>query len=578
MNNIKNIFRATALSAFGVFVMAACTDTWDEHYDGTTGGLKYAGTTMEYIDSKSNLSDFAEVLRATGYDKDLAAGQVLTIFAPQNGTFNKDSLLQIVADGNRKRVIERFVKNHILLYNVSVTEQEQTQALLNGKQMSVKPVFDEEGNLVRYEVGNVPVAEQNVSCKNGVVQVLEGDIPYLNNVYELLENEYEQYLAANGLEEDSLTLFHFLKSYDVDSLDEAHSVPRGIDADGNTVYVDSVMIRNNRVLNGLDAFLYREDSSYMAILPSIDAYKKRYEEVSRYFHFSPLLNRTNAAYRDSVQNFSAHYYTLSELFYNRNRNTHSTDSLVATTFTSRRWPYGIYYNPYNPGGLMSGVKDLQECSNGVVALTDEMPYSIYDNFFRTITVEGESSGNVVTDDTYSSTDMTNYMRVSRTADSISNNAFMFIQPKTSRSQVKLSYRIPNVLSGTYDIYVKFLPYHVYDTDTVGKTILPLQFRCSYWEADSVTGEMPRRAVNLTNPETGNRNFQTNPMSIDTVYVGTVKFDRCYQGLTAGVYLTIESYVTNTQLKNFTREMLLDCIIFKPHRDADITVEPDEPQI
>ena len=86
--NIKKSFRVGALAVAGALAIASCTDDWNEHYEGTatTIGQSYAGTTMGYLQSQSNLSDFVEVLKATGYVAELNDPQVLTVLAPVNGS------------------------------------------------------------------------------------------------------------------------------------------------------------------------------------------------------------------------------------------------------------------------------------------------------------------------------------------------------------------------------------------------------------------------------------------------------------------------------------------------------------
>ena len=97
--NIKKSFRVGALAVAGALAIASCTDDWNDHYEGvaTTIGQSYAGTTMGYLQSQSSLSDFVEVLKATGYVDELNDPQVLTVLAPVNGSFNKDSLLNLLA-------------------------------------------------------------------------------------------------------------------------------------------------------------------------------------------------------------------------------------------------------------------------------------------------------------------------------------------------------------------------------------------------------------------------------------------------------------------------------------------------
>jgi uncharacterized surface protein with fasciclin (FAS1) repeats len=280
--NIKKSFRVGALAVAGALAIASCTDDWNEHYEGTatTIGQSYAGTTMGYLQSQSNLSDFVEVLKATGYVAELNDPQVLTVLAPVNGSFNKDSLMALVNAGQKKQVVNRFVKNHLMRYNISLGGQEQEVYLLNDKRVKISPLAD---LLVQHS----KVQSPNIGCSNGIVQVMSQYLPYQTNIYELIEDDWAAFKKTTTEDLDSIpSLYNFLNKFNVDSLDERRSVYRGVDEDGNNIYVDSVMIRNNKALSQLRAYLYREDSTYMAIIPSQKAYEDRYNEAYNFFHFN----------------------------------------------------------------------------------------------------------------------------------------------------------------------------------------------------------------------------------------------------------------------------------------------------
>src|SRR5574344_2600455 len=116
---------------------------------------------------------------------------------------------------------------------------------------------------------------------------------------------------------DMDSIYTVLKTYDEDSLDVARSVYRGVDADGNRIYVDSVIINTNELMAHLDGFIQREDSSYLAIVPSNKAYNERFKTVMGYFNYN-----LHEDERDSLQQYYSNYYTLNTLFYNNNRNVH----------------------------------------------------------------------------------------------------------------------------------------------------------------------------------------------------------------------------------------------------------------
>lgn len=559
---MRNSFRAGALAVAGLLAFAACSDDWDDHYD-TAAKVDFSGTTLDYLKSESAVSDFVDILTATGYDTELSAAQVLTIFAPENDTFNKDSLLHLVSLGRTEDVIDRFVENHIARYNVSINTDSQSVTLINSKVIEL-------GTLSNPTVGNATADKTNVTCKNGVIQVINDYIPYKANLFEQLDIENESYLDATGGNDSVVTLFNFLHRYDDDELDEDRSVARGYDENGNVVYVDSVMIRRNTVLSALDAYLFREDSNYWAILPTTEAYQERVALNSQFFKYNVSYN-SDKAVRDSVQNYMANLYAISDLFFNMNDNQHVEDSIFSTRYSRSDWEYNVFYHPLSGDGILTNVTGSVECSNGTLYKVDEYPFTIYDSFYRKIKLEGERSSAIADDGNNSWTNPSTTgwtLRSNSDADSISGGSYLYIYPTTSSRQTDIAYEIPSTLSGSYDIYVKLLPQSVYYTDSATiAASLPCQFRANIFERDTIQGTMPTRATySFRNPEDNSRNYQNDPFRVDSVYLGNYTFSNCYLGTSAGVMLQLESYVTSSNRNKYTKEMYLDCIILIPTRD------------
>jgi uncharacterized surface protein with fasciclin (FAS1) repeats len=118
---MKKLFRMATLAVCGAMMIASCTDTWDDHYGDAGTGTN--GSTMDYL--TTHASDFAEILKAAGFDANLNSSQVFTILAPKNGSFDKKALLTQLASGDKSQVVERFIKNHVMLYSVSMNDEEK---------------------------------------------------------------------------------------------------------------------------------------------------------------------------------------------------------------------------------------------------------------------------------------------------------------------------------------------------------------------------------------------------------------------------------------------------------------------
>ena len=99
----KKLFKTIGAIATGALILAtpSCTDTWDEHYNDL--GEAAGQNLWEQIESKPELSTFAEIARKAKYYKDdvhpvdgytfadlLQSGQVMTVWAPENSAFTAE--------------------------------------------------------------------------------------------------------------------------------------------------------------------------------------------------------------------------------------------------------------------------------------------------------------------------------------------------------------------------------------------------------------------------------------------------------------------------------------------------------
>lgn len=571
MNNILNKTMRALCGVAAVLLACGCSDEWNDHYD-TSAVYDYDGTTLEYLASQSDLSQFYNIVVAAGFGDQLSSSQVLTVFAPQNNTFNYDSITSLISSGKEDNVLERFVKNHITLYNINIGAEEQSVTLLNEKLVDI-------GTLSSPVIDDVEVVNANISCDNGIIQELGGMLDYRANLFERLEILNDDYLESVGGSDTTVTLFNFLLAYDEEELDEDQSVAIGLNEDGNTEYIDSVTIHNNDVLEGLNAYLYREDSTYMVIYPTEEAYQERVALNASYFNFNYNFS-SDEAYRDSMQNYYANYYALTDLLFNMNDNQHDTDSLFSTSYDRNNWEYNVFYDPYESGGILDPekIEEEIECSNGTLYLVNEYPYTIYDAFFQKIECEGESMRYIETStdqNWYSAS--TGYTTYSNSADSISDGRYLYIYSTSSSRQTSLGFQIPNTLSGSYDIYIRTLPQSVRVTDSATiASSLPALYRFSLYERKESDGTWPTSATTtFRNPEDDTRNYVIDAFNIDTLYIGTVEFTNSYYGADAGVLLQMESYVTTANRNTYTKELYLDCIILEPTKESATDDEDTE---
>ena len=597
-NSIKNTLRTGAAAAFSLMALYACTDKG--HFDdGPTyeaSALSFNGTTMQALEQDA--SDFAEIVKAVGFDSYLNSSSSFTIWAPANGTFNKDSVLNILAT-SKDLVLNQFVKNHVARYAVPLDLESHHISLLNSKSFTMS-------DKSQHSIGGVNItANNNIKCNNGLLHVLDGNLPFQYNLFELIEMEY---LKSTNPTKEEISLYAYLKTADKDSLDEARSVYRGYDDLGNKIWVDSVVWRNNTILRDFDALIYEEDSNYIALIPTVEAYQARYNEAIPFLNYNPSMDKGLEYSRvDSLRKSYANRFAMTDIFYNRNMQDSWEDSLISTQYTKMSWPYHLYYRKapvslpeektVNDILAKVGVADSIVCSNGIAYLFNEYPFDIYDQFLTKINMNAANlsvnyisaeekikGSNVqvtknVGESDYASGIYTTfkYDDEGTIIDSKTQNFAYFYVPASSTTNTNIGFYIPNNFSGKYDIYVITMPIWFYKMEMDGLEIVnkkAYNFRAWIWEKDE-NGNYPASGVVLKDND-GKQIFTTpeptDPNVIrDTTFVGTYDFKYSYYGESdPGVILQLASYVTMSTRTKFSYDLLFHGFLFKPHKEDSST--------
>ncbi|MCH5175631.1 MAG: fasciclin domain-containing protein [Prevotellaceae bacterium] len=594
---IKNTFRMGIIAAAGAAAMVSCSDTWDAHY-GAPLVTDYEGTTMQAIEEKA--PDFAEVIKAAKFNLELESENVYTVWAPTS--FDKDSVLRLLEAKDTTAVVEQFIKNHVARYPISALPGDDKRISL----MSLKHT-----TMVGDETfGSANITLANLSCTNGVIHVIDNSIPYQYNIYELMK-------SLNGDNMDENSLYAFLHRCDSDYIDEDRSISHGVDSDGNKIWVTPYYIHRNSVLDAFSAEIYEEDSSYIAIIPSVEAYKKRFETARSLLNYNPSLTE-----REAILDSMAHLFAMTDLFYNRNANIDGLtpdgdglqyDSLKSVNYWRYSWPDHLYYSKVPAKGLHpdAQVNDILAksgkpiaCSNGVVYEVDEYPISVTEQFFKKIVVmasnasidtsedskytkqvaSNRSSSGVLRDyevDTiWVDEEKTEYERIDSTFIGERNYYFCDIVPNGNNNPY-VAFQIPNTLSGTYEMYVVTCPIWAkngFDGHSASEDPRGYHFQVNIYErgANNSYGS----SVSIVPPEGTNadgRNFITDYTNkIDTLYLGDYTFKNAYYGRnTEGALIQFYSYVPTTSTSIYAREMLISSIILRPKfeaTDEDVVTE------
>ncbi len=524
---------------------AACSD-WDDHFNNAGSGEVGSNVTLwQQIKNNPDLSDFAQVLEETkvfrqhkktsvSYAQLLDGGQSFTVVAPVNGTFDKQSLLDLVQTAQGDSVVERsFIFNHLSRSLSSVTQEEKRVLLLNSK-------YADFGD---GEIEGVVMTVPNQRAKNGMLHVAAGPLPYERNLYEMLCDA--ENLAPIGLA---------LRTYEEDYFDADQSISSGI-VEGVPIYVDSVIIERNRMLEQI-GYLNREDSLYWVAAPTKELWNQLWEETSKYFVYDAKVLR-----RDSLQHHWTTRALMDDAIFNMTLNpwvTESkvgTDSLISVQYVRGiqrvgKPVYNVFYKPFDAGGILSNAREI-ECSNGIIYELDEWLYKPEETFLRELWVEAENTSDITAEKQC----IYNVRRLA--ADSISDGGYLqIVSEKTSNWE--LTFRVDNTLSAYYDICAVVLPRTVTHPDEVFK---PCKFKAT---VNYVDEEGNSKTYNC-----GNTQFTTNPAQIDTVVVAeNFYLPACnYNQAEIKVSVKLQCSITAKEQTRYSREMYLDCIYLRPKRDV-----------
>lgn len=525
-------YKSYIISCVAALALAGCADTWDEHYEPSLGNG--TETLLQLVKSDSQLSDFNKLLEATHlynnvrrtpvtYSEFLASDQTLTVWAPVNGSFNIDSLMELCqTEQGDSSVAQHFVANHISrnLYNMNSATSESVR-MLNDKFLGLTPTT----------LGLSPVDDAccNVPAKNGILHKLTKEAPYLYNVYEGLTS-LPQYSHIGD----------YIRKYEKLELDEKNSVVSGLE-EGKKVYSDSVMYQYNSLFRIFD-YINSEDSTFFMLAPNKALWDEQYAKAKKYFNYG------NVEKADSLCGYWTNVALIQDLIYNSNVQRSVNDSIFSTAYSPLTWPYHRYYYPFGEDGIITraDIQSYQECSNGIIYNIGSWPFTAEELYFRPITIQAEREANLRTkkDCTF------NYRSVNN--ELVSGNGYLDIVPAKSTSNWTAVFELANTLSGSYDVCAVILPKTVYLSNS--KDTKPNKFTASVTYLDE-EGKEKTTSFNTA--------VQNDGVSVDTVVIGRVDLPVCGYGLqNTNVILTLKCNVGTRETK-FSREMFLDCIYMKP---------------
>lgn len=227
-----------------------------------------ANTIWQNIVLTPELSEFATLAQKTGFNKVLDSEDSYTVWAPLNGTFNFDELMQKDSIFVRQTFLENLTTKfrHALTGNVN-----DRITMLNDKLYQ----FESQNRTL----GGVQIVGSDMPACNGLLYTLNGNSEFRYNLYEAF-NEFPE--CSNFVK--------YFKKYDESILNVEKSVI-GPMVDGKQTYLDSVMIYRNSYITGtMNANLTSEDSTYTIIMPNDTAWEKAYQKSAANHNYLATLN------------------------------------------------------------------------------------------------------------------------------------------------------------------------------------------------------------------------------------------------------------------------------------------------
>ena len=564
--------------AGGGWVGVSCSDTWDDHYEGTIEGAR-EGSLWQAIKQNADLSNFASVIEATGYDRSLGSSQVFTVFAPTNATFTREEADKLISEYQEQKktvndddntVIKEFVQNHIALYNHSVSSlTNDSIRLMNGKYALLKTAGIDNSNF----------SQSNTLYQNGVLFTVDKPIDYSANIFEYIRRDADL---------DSVRSFLYNPMFYYKKFDAGSSVTGGLDELGRTIYLDSVFYQRNDLYSTVGD-IASEDSTYWMVLPTNSEWQRLVEEYSNYFIYNKKVgNRLTKGSLDSLMYTNTRLAILEGTAFSRTSNKSVIDnSKTASTLNDSLMSYGHvmnnsqrknlwgapfnyyqYYDPMSEGGVFYGA-EAKDCSNGRVLKSSNWNISSLQTFNRWIVIEAEDGTNIKSytkffdgKDSLNSTELRTRSVLNHDyRDKVWNNSFAEFSPTVTTQAPILTFGIRGVLSNMgYDVYIVTAPALAYDSTATASECLPTSIRVTMgWED-----------LNGNNQSKQTGTFNTTGTKIDYLLVAEdFKFPVCTRGISEDVPSTsinLECRVSNNQVSTGqrTRTMRIDCILLVPH--------------
>lgn len=534
------------MTVAAAMALQGCSD-WDDHYDsGMDGNATTSNMTLwEEIDSREDLSNFAQLLKRVGYDKALGSNQSYTVWAPTNQSLDiakydamSDSLLKA-----------ELINNHIARgYHRATGSIDERIYLLNKKVMD----FKGDGT---YNIGGIQVASPNQASKNGIIHVLDNVLDFRPNFYDYFSRSQQDGFSTTALEK-------IFKSNQVREMDLDNSVV-GPMKDGQITYLDTVYLDRNYMFETLNTKLSTEDSSYTMIMPTDEAWEKAKAKMVKYYNYPNKIQPftydfkekepvysvstyTDVKSRDSIVNATADRVMLSSLIYSNTINPclkdegqpngnqdsirSTCDKVVCNTLDYK----GMAFPSSDAADLFVGATK-KTLSNGVAWVTDSLRFKPWDFGCPLICLHAVSGGYQAANANVARTQVVRVTSDDRNP-AVEGSLHGTSYYKVAASQnlrPTLYFYVPGIMKTKYAVYLSMVPENI-DDDTKTPETQTLQIKyfrhTSLGKAPGVNGKLPNPS-NLKGKSGVKFEYGTQEQArVVTKYMGEFEPNFCYKGL------------------------------------------------
>lgn len=401
--NYKRVFASVLTLA-----MISCSNPWDDRTDNGDENLTI--TLDQAITNTEDVSEFAELLVKSGYDKVLAASRTYTVFVPTNEAMAQvdDAIL------NDPVQLNIFVRNHITLtaYSSIRANQEDKIRMLGNKFLVFK------GSTM---IGDATIISPDHYAKNGIFHIVNKALPAKNNIWQYIKSQ----AGALDISDYLLTLKEF-NIYKSDSIGKALSAT-GLE--NNLIYY-SDSLSNSYLKNVYN--VNNENNSYTMFLMQNSGFNEEVEKMKPY-----LTKTSNKPEIDSTAIYSK-YFTLRDMVFPK---AYELDELPAT-LTSR---FGVVI-PVDKTQIVQQI----HLSNGIVYIMKKVDVELKKRLVST-KIEGEKNIS------FFPTDLRSKIVYREKKDAVTDSVFKDIRVVSPGvSLFRLNYEAQDLFSTTYKVYWKAL--------------------------------------------------------------------------------------------------------------------------